>query len=235
MTSSGSRGVHHAVLTNIGEAIVAGRCLEGTVLDPSSIMGSFGVSRTLVREVFKVLESKGLIEARPKIGTMVTARSQWKLLDEDVMAWRAIGGTDRKLLLELEEIRFIIEPFCSRLCAERADEHEIELIQEAARSIENAERAHSIDDIIEADLKFHQLILAGGGNELLEKFEVLLEPALRVRNKLNLEQEHSRRFVKNHLGVAEAISKRQGSLAEERMRGLLGEASFDTQTIVGSH
>lgn len=235
MTSSGPHGVHHAVLTRIGEAIVGGSYREGSVLDPPSIMESFGVSRTVVREVFKVLESKGLIEARPKIGTTVTARSQWKLLDEDVMAWRAIGGTDRKLLLELEEIRFIIEPFCSRLCAERANPHQIELIQEAARGIEKAERAESIKDIIEADLKFHQLILAGGGNELLEKFEVLLEPALRARNKLNLEQEHSRKFVQNHLDVAAAICERQGPLAEERMRSLLSEASFDTQNIVGPH
>lgn len=234
MTPSGPRGVHQAVLTSIGEAIVGGIYSEGTVLDPPSIMESFGVSRTLVREVFKVLESKGLIEARPKIGTTVTERSKWKLLDEDVMAWRAIGGTDRKLLLELEEIRFIIEPFCSRLCAERADARQIRLIQDAAQGIEDAERAQSIEDIIEADLRFHQLILAGCSNELLEKFEVLLEPALRVRNKLNLEQEHSRKFVKNHLDVADAISKRQGSLAEEKMRSLLGEASFDTRTIVGS-
>lgn len=221
------------MLTSIGREIVDGRYLEGQVLDPSTLMDSFGVSRTLVREVFKVLEAKGLIEARPKIGTTVTERSHWKLLDEDVMAWRAVSGTDRQLLLELEEIRLIIEPFCSRLCAERADNDLLKSIQESAESIQAAEATNRVNDIIEADLRFHRLILAGGGNELLEKFEVLLEPALRARNTLNLSQSHSRKFVENHLSVAQAICGREGALAEERMRSLLGEASFDTKSIVG--
>jgi DNA-binding FadR family transcriptional regulator len=222
------------VLKSIGESIVGGDYPEGTVLDPLAIMEAFGVSRTLVREVFKVLESKGLIEARPKIGTTVTARSQWKLLDEHVMGWRAISGTDRQLLLELEEIRFIIEPVCSRLCAERANDGQVQSIWEAAERIEKAEVANNIHEIIEADLRFHQQILAGGGNELLEKFEVLLEPALRARNRLNLAQAHSRKFVENHLEVARAIRNREGTVAEEKMRALLGEASLDTQSIVGS-
>lgn len=232
MAPSAPRGVHQHVVSHIGQEIVAGAYPEGAVLEPPAIMQEFGVSRTLVREVFRVLESKGLIEARPKVGTTVSNRSKWKLLDEDVMSWRAYGASDRQLLSELEEVRSVVEPICSRLCADRASDEHVALIADAGREIEESEKAGDVERVIELDLQFHLLILRGAQNELLEQFEVLLEPALRARNRVNLEHQHSAKFVLNHLAVASAIQERNGPLAETAMRELLREASTDTQAVM---
>src|SRR5579883_2059819 len=42
------------------------------------------ISRSALREALKILGAKGLIEARPKIGTRVRPRAEWNLLDPDV-------------------------------------------------------------------------------------------------------------------------------------------------------
>lgn len=229
---SGPPGIHDHVLSTLGQGIVSGKYSEGSYLDPSQIMSEFRVSRTVAREVLKVLGSKGLIEARPKTGTTVSSRSQWKLLDEEVMKWRAEDAADSLLVMELEEIRLFVEPFSAKLCALRSSENQRNAIHSAAENIASAERAGNIEQIIDADLKFHQLILKGAGNELLERFEVLLEPALRKRNRLTLQRDHSREFVEAHLLVATAIKDRRAEEAEESMRKLLSSAFSDTESVL---
>src|SRR5262245_6553743 len=52
----------------------------------------FGASRTVVREALKLLAAKGLIASRKRLGTHVRPREAWRLLDEDVLAWRLKDG-----------------------------------------------------------------------------------------------------------------------------------------------
>lgn len=229
---SGAPGIHDHVLSTLGQGIVSGKYPEGSLLDPVQIMSEFLVSRTVAREVLKVLGSKGLIEAKPKIGTTVSSRSQWKLLDEEVMSWRAEDAADGLLVMELEEIRLFVEPVSAKLCAQRSSQQQREEIYVAAENIASAAGEGDIEQIIEADLRFHQLILKGAGNELLERFEVLLEPALRKRNRLALQRTHSQEFVEAHRLVASAIKNQRPEEAEEAMRRLLTSAFSDTQSVL---
>ena len=47
----------------------------------------FSVSRTALREAYSSLAAKGLIAARPKVGTRVRPKSDWNMLDPEVLAW----------------------------------------------------------------------------------------------------------------------------------------------------
>ena len=67
-----------------------------------------------------MLAAKGLIEARPKVGTRVRARAEWNLLDPDVLSWRAEASNDRRLYEETTEVRLAIEPSPRCLAATRA-------------------------------------------------------------------------------------------------------------------
>ncbi|CAM5383101.1 Vitamin B12 import ATP-binding protein BtuD [Streptomyces alboniger] len=58
---------------------------------PEEIGQRFEVSRTVVRESLRVLEAKGLVSARPNVGTRVRPVSDWNLLDPDIIEWRAFG------------------------------------------------------------------------------------------------------------------------------------------------
>ncbi|MGO8134351.1 FadR/GntR family transcriptional regulator, partial [Rhizobium ruizarguesonis] len=47
----------------------------------------YGVSRTVIRESLKVLESKGLFRGKPRIGTTVCDKDDWNILAADVLEW----------------------------------------------------------------------------------------------------------------------------------------------------
>src|SRR5580658_7094344 len=69
----------------LGQEIVSGVYPPGSVLPNSAEMGErFSASRTALREAYSKLSGKGLIVARPKIGTSVRPRGEWNLLDSEV-------------------------------------------------------------------------------------------------------------------------------------------------------
>lgn len=55
--------------------ILAGRYEGGSLLPREpDLCAQFGVSRTVIREVLKVLAAKGMVITRPRVGTMVCDR-----------------------------------------------------------------------------------------------------------------------------------------------------------------
>src|SRR4051812_29570854 len=99
------RGVHGAVVDRLGLAIGAGQLRPGDQISVEQLGQEFGISRTVVREVLRVLESKGLIVARPRTGTRVTPVDMWDLLDRDVILWRVHGPDRNRQLEELVALR----------------------------------------------------------------------------------------------------------------------------------
>ena len=103
------------VASEIGRRIV-GRLYapESTLPPEADLLEEFGVSRTVLRDAIKSLESKGLIEARQRRGTCVTPREHWNMLDAEVLAWVAQSGADPELLIRLTELRLPTENFILR-------------------------------------------------------------------------------------------------------------------------
>ncbi len=57
----------------LADAILSGEFAPGSRLDEQMLAGRFGVSRTPVREVLRELAASGLVEMRPRRGTIVAA------------------------------------------------------------------------------------------------------------------------------------------------------------------
>ena len=113
------KNVHGNTLDWLGEAILTGHYPVGSSLPPEPMLcEELGVSRTVVREAIKTLAAKGLVSVRPRHGTHVRPRGDWSLLDRDVLSWLVgKGDPDRELLLEIQEVRSIIEPAAAALAA----------------------------------------------------------------------------------------------------------------------
>ena len=124
------------------------------------------VSRTVVREAVKVLAAKGLIVSRPKTGTQVRDRRYWHMLDPDVLAWRLEAEPGDDFYVDVFETRRLIEPAVAALAATRASDDEIAEL-EAAFARWRSAAASDMEAYIEADVRFHEVILAGCHNELL--------------------------------------------------------------------
>jgi len=158
------RGLHGELVHDVGVRILSGELGPG-----DSLAGEWDeqdVSRTVVREAVKVLAAKGLIVSRPKTGTHVRERVYWHMLDPDVLAWRLEAKPGDEFFMTVFETRRLIEPAVAALAATRARDDEVAELEAAfARMAESA--ATDLDAYVEADIRFHEVILAGCHNELL--------------------------------------------------------------------
>lgn len=81
----------------LGRRIVNGDLPPGAALPPEGeLLDQMGVSRTTLREAFKILSAKGLVNPKPKVGTLVAPRAEWSMLDTDVLGWLFEGDGWRR-------------------------------------------------------------------------------------------------------------------------------------------
>ncbi|EAR23977.1 regulatory protein GntR, HTH [marine actinobacterium PHSC20C1] len=232
MTTSSRRGLHGHVVDVLGHRIMRGELVSGDIMDPDALLAEFQVSRTVLREAIKVLTAKGLVDARPRLGTYVTERERWQLLDGDVMTWRSEGFPDPLLVLELSEVRQVLEPAAARLAAVRRTEEQRADIENAMLALVATFESTEAASHVAADLAFHRAVLAASGNELLARFEVVLEPALHARNELAFEHETTTHFLDSHRAVVEAIIAQDADRAHATMTVLMDQSARDSEAIV---
>lgn len=221
-------GLTHSLATQIarelGRRIVAEAYRPGDLLeDEGSLAEKYQVSRSVIRDAVKILVGKGLLEVRRGIGTRVRARTNWGLLDDDVLAWHQSAPPSPQFLDQLMDVRLVIEPKAARWAAERGTKEGHALIKQAQEKME--QEKGSIEDFITADAHYHRSILHAANNEILQAMEGVIYSALlgsiRLTNKDPRENEESIPF---HRDVTNAILERNGDKAERLMEKLLGDA-----------
>lgn len=96
------RGLYGQIVEMLGSDIVVGLYQPWQVLAPEKLVINLRISRTVLREALRVLESKGLILARPNVGTRVQPIERWDLLDADVLRWRRGAPLTERLDADIE-------------------------------------------------------------------------------------------------------------------------------------
>ena len=138
-----------------------------------------GVSRSIVREAVKVLADKGMIEVRPRSGTCARPRSEWNLLDPDILAWQAQLEPDARLLRDLCEVRLAIEPTASAFAALRGTPDEIALIGSCLEQrVANGTASH--ESVILLNLQFQSAIVAASHNALFRQLSAVIREPFRA-------------------------------------------------------
>lgn len=230
------RGLGPTLVDALGRRIVAGEVGEGDPLPiEADLAGSFGVSRTVVREAVKILAAKGLVESRPMRGTRVRPRSVWHLLDPDILGWWAGVGGAEEILRDLAEIRRIIEPPAARLAAERmAGRRDGALVRLEAACAAMRASAHDPERFIEADLAFHGEILRGTNNVLLEQLVAAVGAGMRLAREVQISHSTPGDPIPGdpiplHERVLAAIIAGEGPAAEVAMRAVVDAAARDAE------
>ncbi|MEO8971983.1 MAG: FadR/GntR family transcriptional regulator [Ktedonobacteraceae bacterium] len=192
----------------------------------------FNVSRTVLREALKVLGKKGMIEARPKIGTRVRPREDWNLLDADVIDWQYETGPDKNFLEAICEVRLMFEPLAARFAAARATNEEIETIVDYCQRMQ--EDIELTEHYISTDLQFHAAIYAATHNPLLQQIMATLAASLRTSRLVTSHLPGANQAaMPAHQAVTEAIRMRDEQAAEEAMRTLVIATTEDIQRTFG--
>src|SRR5882724_11709680 len=82
------KSMHARIVHDLGMRIVAGVLLPGQRLPAeAALLADYEVSRPVLREATRVLVAKGLVLSRQRAGATVRLRSDWHLLDPDVLYW----------------------------------------------------------------------------------------------------------------------------------------------------
>lgn len=223
------RGRHGRTVAGLGGRIVGGELEPGTTLEVELLQQEFGVSRTVIREAFKVLASKGLIESRQHRGTLVCPASDWNMLDPDVLRWRAETAPDVDRFERLNEVRFMVEPEAARLAAVRRTAEDVEQMSSHLAEMAIRQESGETSLFVTADVRFHASILASTHNDLIEALYSVIEAGLATRDSLvhsiGVETPDS---IPAHRKVLHAIIDRDADTARSAMESLLG----DSRTVV---
>jgi DNA-binding FadR family transcriptional regulator len=220
--------LHGVIARDIGMAIVSGGYKPGAILEGEvEASGRRKVSRGAYREAVRILCAKGLVESRPKIGTRVSAREDWHLLDPDVLAWVFAGNPDASLLKALFELRQMVEPAATALAATRRNETDL---REMRRALD-AMRRHTLQAEAgqHADREFHAALLRATGNSFVASLTKGIVAAVEATTIFKQrERALSRDAIPDHAEVYKAVAASDPERAKAAMETLIRQAYLDT-------
>jgi GntR family transcriptional regulator, transcriptional repressor for pyruvate dehydrogenase complex len=150
-------------ITKLRNMIQSGELPPGSRLPPENQLATqMGLSRSGVREAVKVLESARVLEVRRGDGTFVTSLAPRLLLEGVGFAVELLQG---ETLLEVMEVRRLLEPAATGVAALRISEAELD---EVAQLLDRMRKARDdAEELMQADVAFHHAVISSTGNETL--------------------------------------------------------------------
>lgn len=220
-----------AVLDELGRDIVAGVLPEGHTFTLHDLSVRFDISRTVAREAMRALEQLGLVSSSRRVGIKVLPESEWAVFDHAVIGWRWAAENHRsRQLHELNQLRYAVEPLAAGIASRRATPAQVQTLLQVAQEMEDlAARADADTDrvraaFLEADKRFHTLVLEASGNHMFAALapSVLMQLEARTRYG-DLAVIPSPAALRAHADVARAIADGDAGAAEAASRQVMQE------------
>jgi GntR family transcriptional repressor for pyruvate dehydrogenase complex len=204
-------GVTDEAIERIRELIASGEWGPGTRLPrEADLAKQLGLSRNSLREAVRALSLARVLEVRQGDGTYVSSLEPGELLAPTLSATHLLRG---RTVLELFEVRRMLEPEAAALAAARGDADVVgALRQELDRMIAAGDRA---DELVEADAAFHDVIARAPGNGVLrELLRSLSTKTVRARLWHGLADRNALDLARaEHERIYEAIAAGDADLA----------------------
>jgi DNA-binding GntR family transcriptional regulator len=145
--TEGTMPVAEQVYRQIRDAIAAGRLAPRARLSERELSASFGVSTSPIKAALKRLEQEGMVVTQPRRGT-----------------WVAFAPEKAH---EMGLIRAALEGIAARLAAERITAADLARLEAIMAELRAATRALDRDALVEANDRYHALILKAADNVFL--------------------------------------------------------------------
>jgi len=184
------------VIRALRKSILQGSLKPGTRVIEQVVAEELGISRGPVREALLQLESEGLLVIHPRRGAEVT-----KLSAHD--AW------------EIYTLRANLETFALRLAMPNFSEDDLKRLSQFAQSMAHYVEENDINALLDADLRFHNEIVAKSNHKRLIQSHQTLDPLMGAIfytsiYDANITLEH---MPLRHQGIVEAIASKDISEA----------------------
>lgn len=174
-----------------------GGLMPGDRLRETELATRLGVSRTPIREAIRQLEADGLVAHVPRIGA-------------------SVRQLDYAEVMELYEMRAVLEGTAARLAARAASEVEMQeliVLNDQLAEAGNSPEAARLNRI------FHATLLDAAKNRFLSRSMLSLQKALLILGPSQLSNTaRSAEAVEEHRRIMVALAARDGAAAEVEMR-----------------
>jgi GntR family transcriptional repressor for pyruvate dehydrogenase complex len=219
--------LYETIIEQIREMIDKGEIKPGDKF-PSEreLMKQLGVSRAVLREAFRVLEFRGLVDSRPGGGRFLRSAENLSIIRGSALE------LERDALLDVIEAREIVEVEIVRLAAARATDEEltklISLDEEFHGSKNNIEEYRNKD----MDLDFHLALAEMSHNFILKmmiNFMLILSRDL--REKTILDYNDWIKLCEQHTDIVKSICDRREDDAVKNMKTHLNQLRQDISKI----
>jgi len=197
-------------IEKLKEMIVSGTLRPGDRLPrEADLATSLGLSRSSLREAVRALSLVRILDVRQGDGTYVSSLAADTLLD--ALGFIVEFHHDASVL-ELLEVRRILEPAASARAATRIDD---EALAELEQVLNRSTLESSVEDLVKNDLEFHRAIAVASGNTVLASLiENLSGPTQRARVWRGITQEGAlARTLAEHRAIFDAIRAHDPDLA----------------------
>lgn len=194
----GFKPLREIVFENLREAILEGKLDPGQRLMEIQLAEQLGVSRTPVREAIRKLELEGLVIMVPRKGAYV-------------------ADVSLKDIMEVLEIRTVIEGLAASLAAERMTDDELDKLEMICYQFKQCYQKDDIDGMIQKDIEFHDVIFTATRNSKLNTIaQSIIEQIYRFRVRYISEYDKAKELVEEHQAILEAISQRDADKAYDK-------------------
>lgn len=192
---SGDRAYHA-----LRQALVDFRFRPGERIREARIASEMALSRTPVREALNRLASEGFVTLVPNRGFFV----------------RALDIDD---LLDIHELRAIVESAAFARMCRRADDAQIAALADYWQSVQPAYAAHDADAILEADEGFHMMIAGASGNSEIVALLPTINARIRFIRRILIDHaRHDDDLVADHTQIVAAALARDAEGGAVLMR-----------------
>ncbi|BFV60436.1 FCD domain-containing protein [Kitasatospora sp. CMC57] len=216
------QGLPGRLLADLGPAIASGEIPTGAVLRGEELEARYGVSRTVVREAIRILESMRMVTSRRRVGITVQPKSDWDVFDPLVIRWRLAGADRPAQLRSLGSLRVAVEPAAAALAAVHATDDQRRELGALAVELTVTARAADLIAFLRHDIAFHATVLRASGNEMFAHLGDTVGAVLTGRTEHQLMPHQPEPYaVKLHREVADAICTGQAEAAERAMRTIV--------------
>lgn len=214
------RNLSYLVAEKIAHRILSGEFAAESILPgENELCEIYSVSRTAIREAVKMLTAKGMLLARPRIGTRVMPKYYWNFLDKDLLSWWISKDNFFEVTQHFVVLRRALEPQAAALAAMNASNeqrYQLSLLMAEMRSLH---KDFDAEKWIQVDTEFHKLIYNASCNPLLTSFSSLFSSVYQtyfrsVTNNEVIKLEH-------HQSIVDAILKKDSAEALKATQELL--------------
>jgi DNA-binding GntR family transcriptional regulator len=196
------RSMQLTVADSIRQQIISGELGSGAALSEVTLAAEHGVSRTPVREALKQLQTEGLVEIRPRVGTFVTTPS-------------------RAEIIELFQMKELLEGAAARFLAQRGEVPELQALRVNIAKSDEALANNDVAAYTDLVGEFHALIVEGAGNSKLVQHYRTLMNQLAYTRLVSTSLSLPGRFAESeneHRVILDIIETRDAAGSERLMR-----------------